>query len=512
METIIAILKQNDLLFFNQEQLNSLKDTDCSDYRKGNYRIYSHSLYKNKKILYFIGKKNQDKHLYLACNESFSSTFTETIHFINDAYIQKVPYNYDNYQKLVEIFPFIKPISLYDKKTTVGCGDRLALATVGHLLALKSYEVYPILAQQSMRELSFLNRTYQDVVMKTAFQVFQAGYENGYGADGDHLKTLEDIDTAINSDMPMITLDLSEIINSSAADWSDEKVTLEFQKYSLSEQSRLLDTYTQKEQFIILEKREIKRCTVMYAKAIEFAAEVNVFLQKKRGDKYDLEISIDETTTPTLPEHHYYIISELLYRKVKVNSLAPKFIGEFQKGVDYQGDIEQFKKQFIVHCEISRHMGDYKVSIHSGSDKFSIYPVIGKYTDHKLHLKTCGTSWLEAVRCISMVKPELYRKIHKKAFDYYPEAKKHYHIDIDFTKIDNVDEASDELLPQYLNQADPRKLIHITFGGLLTDPEIKDDFYQTLIDYEDEYNELLKAHFSRHLQSLGIKKKDNNTC
>ena len=75
----------------------------------------------------------------------------------------------------------------------------------------------------------------------------------------------------------------------------------------------------------------------MYNRAMDFAAEVDEYLKSRRGEEYDLEISIDETSAPTLPSHHLYIINELTYRNVKPNSVAPRFIGEFQKGIDYIG-------------------------------------------------------------------------------------------------------------------------------------------------------------------------------
>ena len=424
--------------------------------------------------------------------------------------MQEVGLSFENYLKLSKLFPFIIPISLRDKKTTIGCGDRLGLATAGHIRAAKKYDIYPVLAQQSMRELNFTKRTYKDVVADTAFLVFQEGFEKGYGADGDHLKTISDIDIALDANMPMITLDLSEVMNAKAAEWSNERINLEFKKLDGTEKKRLLDTYSDKsfleDKSVHITLDEAKKCTVMYKKALDFAKEVDGHLRNKRGDHYDLEISIDETTTPTLPEHHLYIIKELNYRGVTVNSLAPRFIGEFQKAIDYIGDKQEFEKQFKIHCMIAGENGGYKISVHSGSDKFAVYPVIGKYTALKLHLKTAGTSWLEAVRCIAIKNPSFYRKLHKKAFYHYDEATKYYHITADISKIKNIDDVKDDELKDYLDKDESRQLIHITYGGLLNDPEIRSDFFRILDENEDFHYELLEKHIGKHIELLGCKK------
>ena len=106
---------------------------------------------------------------------------------------RKCPLNEHNAQLLRKLFPWTAPVSLRNRKTTIGCGDRLGLASIGHIAAVKHFDATPVLAQQSMRELDLTGRTYRQVVDDTTFMVFQAGYKDGYGADGDHLKNIPDI-------------------------------------------------------------------------------------------------------------------------------------------------------------------------------------------------------------------------------------------------------------------------------------------------------------------------------
>jgi hypothetical protein len=246
----------------------------------------------------------------------------------------------------------------------------------------------------------------------------------------------------------------------------------------------------------------------MYLGAIGFAKEVYDLLVSRRGEgNFDFEMSIDETEAPTVPQHHLFIIKELIYNGVVVESLAPRFIGEFQKAIDYIGDLDEFEKQFNVHCQIAKSHGNYKVSIHSGSDKFSAYPAIGKYTDGRLHVKTAGTSWLEAVRVISMKEPELYREIHQLAQDSVEEALKFYHITADFSKIAPLDSVSDAELPEYLNQPESRQLIHIIYGFVMQDDALRKKFYDALFTHEELHYQLIRDHIRKHVTLLGRPKK-----
>ena len=121
-------------------------------------------------------------------------------------------------------------------------------------------------------------------------------------------------------------------------------------------------------------------------------------------------------------------------------------------------------------------------------------------------MKTAGTSWLEALRCIAQCNPDLYRKIHKKAFQYYNEALNYYHITADISKIKDINNVEDKNLIEYLEKDESRQLLHITYGGILNDPEIRREFFETLDEYEEVHYELVKNHIEKHMELLGIKK------
>ena len=502
MERIAKIIGERRLL--ESTGASSKEQGDISDY---GLKIYGSSMRTHDNILFFIAAIDGDKRLILSSERSVDESFSGSTSKIDGVAIMSADLSWDNYLLLKERFPFIEPVSLRSRRTTVGCGDRLGLATPGHLRAVSEFDVSPVLAQQSIRELTLTGRTYEGVVSDAAFLVFQEGYTHGYGADGDHLKTLNDIDIALAAGMPMITLDLTEVMNPDPATWEGERLETEYAKLDDSVRDKVNSEYCDKsfpvgEGNITISSSEAKRCALMYWRALDFSVTVDRHLREKRGDAYDLEISIDETTAPTVPEHHLFIARELARRGVTVNSLAPRFIGEFQKGIDYIGDIPTFEEQFKVHCDISKENGNYKISIHSGSDKFSVYPIIGKHTDLRLHLKTAGTSWLEAVRTVSKADPDLYRLMHRKAFEYFAEATKLYHITADLEKIPPLDSVEDAELGDYLIQDESRQLIHITYGGLLNDKEVRGAFFSSLACHEELHYQTVATHIKKHVELL----------
>ena len=378
------------------------------------------------------------------------------------------PLDHANTALLRKLFPFCAPKPVLTSVRSFGVGDRLGIATPGHLRVFEKYDALPILAQQSIRELTLTGRTFGDVLDCATRAVFREDFQKGYGADGDHLKTIKDIDTALAAGMPMITLDLSDVMNAAAG--------------------------------------EFKRTCLIYCKAIDHA--VAIYKKHVEGRPVDFEVSIDETMTPTTPVQHYFVANELTRRGVKIATVAPRFCGEFQKGIDYMGDLAQFEREMAVHAAIARKFG-YKLSIHSGSDKFSTFPIIGRLTNGNFHVKTAGTNWLEAMRVVAMCDPALYREIHAYALDTaFAEARKYYHVTTDLGKIPALDTLKDDELPGLFDQNDARQLIHITYGLILTVKgedgafRFRDRLFKLWRAHDEEYAQRLERHIGRHLELL----------
>jgi len=420
---------------------------------------------------------------------------------------------HENRLVLNRYFPYTKPRAFGTKTATIGLGDRLGIASPGHIKTVAGREVRPILAQQSIRELNLTGRDYNEVLDAACFAAFQEGYRDGFGADGDHLKREEDIRMALDLGFSMLTLDCSDHIDNSAAALTEAEAKARYGALPASVRTYFERTYAGKTfnvggHAIAFDRESLPRMVLIYQKAIDFMLHIYNSYIKDAANEIDFEISIDETATPTDPAAHYLIASELYSRGVKVTSMAPRFCGEFQKGIDYIGDIRQFERELAVHAAIADHFG-YKLSIHSGSDKFSVFPIIAEHTKGRFHVKTAGTNWLEAMRTVARVNPALYRRMHAYALEHFEEATAYYHVSADIGKVRPLSVTSDAELPDYMSENNARQLIHITYGILLQAkdesgrPLFKDELYATLSDHEDDYEGALIRHIGRHLELLG---------
>jgi len=411
---------------------------------------------------------------------------------------------HENADVLRSLFPFTSPVRGLRKEKSFGLGDRLGIATAGHIDLFEKAQVFPIFAQQSIRELNLTNRTYEDVLDSAAFAVFRGGFKKGFGADGDHLKTAEDIEYALSLGFTMITLDCSEHIKN---DVTPDNAPPPAKKYAEKYLNKTFDI--EDGVSLVFSEKELAACAAIYSDAVSFAAQM--YERFLAGGKYsaDFEISIDETVSVTTPLQHFFTARELLDAGVSFATIAPRFCGEFQKGIDYIGDLSQFEKEIKVHAAIARHLG-YKLSIHSGSDKFSVFPIIGRETRGRFHVKTAGTNWLQAMRVTAETDPSLYREIHAFALGSFADAKKYYHVTTDLSRIPNISSLKDGELAALFDNNETRQLIHITYGHILTqkNPDgsflFKDRLYKLWREHEEEYRKALVNHIGKHLKLLGV--------
>jgi len=221
------------------------------------------------------------------------------------------------------------------------------------------------------------------------------------------------------------------------------------------------------------------------------------------GEGFEFEMSVDETETPTTTEEHFFIASELKRLGVQWVSLAPRYVGRFEKGADYIGDLGEFEAEIAKHAAIARALGPYKLSIHSGSDKFSIYPIVAQQTRGLAHLKTAGTSFLEALRVVAQVKPALFREILAFARERYDTDRATYHVSAQLAKVPAPEALSDADLPGLLEQFDARQVLHVTFGSALD--RFGDQLLVVLREHEEVYYGMLESHFKRHLAPFVVR-------
>ncbi|MBQ7064687.1 MAG: hypothetical protein IJM90_07345 [Firmicutes bacterium] len=459
--------------------------------------VYPKSVDEAEGTVAAIVRKGIDKCLAVAGDKACCFTGEEA------GGVKYCPLSTENAKALMALFPYTKPVSHRGHPFTIGLGDRLGLATPGHVRAIAGYGAFPILAQQSIRELNLTSRTFADVIAAAAFGVFQEGYKDGYGADGDHLKTKPEITYALESGCTMITLDCSEHIDIKAAALSPEAAEAAYAEVPEEVRKHYEETYLNKELPCIgkLDLPELRSIVLVFWKAIVHAEDCFRHIEATRTTDVDFELSIDETLTITSPAEHFVVVNELYAKGVKIDSVAPHFSGAFEKGVEYAGNLNDFARDFVVHQEIADHFG-YKLSVHSGSDKFSVFSTVGRVTQGHVHVKTAGTNWLEAVAVVAEHDPDLYRRTHKFALEHRPEAEKYYHVTTKVDEIPNIDLESDAYLPEYLHLVASRQTLHITYGLLLAEPWFKEAFYKLLAEKEEEYYARLVSHIGKHLRFL----------
>ncbi len=405
-----------------------------------------------------------------------------------------------------------------------GFGDRLGLATPGHVAALRKSGagIRPIFAQQSIREMTRTQRTPEQVMGDALAGVKATGYDGAMGADADHLKTPDDVDRTARAGFRFFTIDPSDHVDGQAD--SHDADTLEQQFQNARDHAPWLEQYQNKRvkltlgAEVVFELPALKRAAVKYGRAIEHATSLARHIDSvmaKIGAPYEIELSIDETPQPTTVVEHYIIADQVLRAGMKLVSLSPRFVGDFEKGVDYKGDLSSFESSLADHAAIARTLGPYKLSLHSGSDKLSIYGIFARATGGLWHVKTAGTSYLEALRVVARHDVNLFRKIIDFSRDRYERDRATYHVSARLDAVPPPAQLPDprQLEKTYLGDwsttppatglSDPgRQILHTTFGSVLTDSALKPLLMQILTEHPATYREVLEDHFSRHLSAL----------
>jgi hypothetical protein len=403
------------------------------------------------------------------------------------------------------------------QRTSAGFGDRLGLATPGHIRALRAAggAVAPVLAQQSVRENARTGRTPGQVLDDATWGAFEEGWRDGYGADADHLKTTEDIDAFLAAGFSWFTLDPGSFVNGEAGaldapaltaalaalPWGTLEDSWPALRHRYGGREFRVEGFT-----IAFDDEALARAAVKYGAAIAAVATLSRHLSAARPrGQFDLEVSVDETETPTSPLEHFYIARELARLGVRWGSLAPRFPGSFEKGIDYRGPIDQFRQDLAVHAAIARQTGAYKISLHSGSDKFSIYPAAAELTRGAVHLKTAGTSYLEALRTLATVCPDLFREIYGYSLAHYEADRASYHVSASLARAALFTSVPDAELPAALESDDARQVLHVTYGSVLNERDAHGTLvfagrlFAALRADREAYAAALQAHFLRHL-------------
>ena len=418
------------------------------------------------------------------------------------------PLTAENAAALAGRFAWLRPRRAPADRVSFGFGDRLGLASPGHLRSLAGTRVFPILAQQSVRENTRTGRSFAAVLGDAVFGAFREGYREGFGADADHLKEIDDALEAAALGYSFFTCDPGEhVINLNAM--TDTEITAQFA--AQPDAADLADRYAEQsfvigDRFVLTFSREdLERTVVKYGGAVQHAVRMYEALRDVRPGGFDYEVSVDETESPTSPLEHLFVALELRRRGVDFVSLAPRFVGAMEKGVDWRGDRERFDADLRQHAEIARSAGNYRLSLHSGSDKFSLYPAIVRQTRGRCHVKTAGTSYLVALDVIARHDPAFFRRVVRRSFKAFSVDRATYHISADPSKVPPIDSFASDDLSTLVWSHDARQMLHVSFGSILAGP-LYAGFRSRLIEREEEHFAGLAQHLRRHLDGLEVTK------
>lgn len=488
------------------------------------WAVYPTSVNRAGGAILFMAKKGREKRLgALAPQPSvldFHLTFTTVEERGTKAYLGWAMLDHANAEALRRAFPWVAPIRVGVRRSA-GLGDRLGMATPGHIRAMRHVRgVAPVFAQQSIREMERTHRTPEEVMDAASWGVFQEGWRAGYGADADHLKTTADIDACLKAGFVMYTLDPRDHVDNAAH--TDAFSVLRGKYEALpwegleTTPNALWSRYANRrwdlgEIALDMTEEALLRAACKYGRALAQLSALYRYLRAHlEGREWELEVSVDEADTPTSPVEHFFIASELRRLGVEWVSLAPRYVGRFEKGVDYIGDLAAFERDFAQHAAIAKALGPYKLSLHSGSDKFSIYPVAVRWAGDLVHLKTAGTSYLEALRAVARVEPALFREILGFALAHYETDRASYHVSGQLERMLRPEALSDDRLEEALDHFDTRQALHVTFGTVLTAQGadgkylFRDRLYAVLEEHEEAHYAALESHIARHLAPFSI--------
>ena len=409
------------------------------------------------------------------------------------------------------------------EKYTFGVGDRFAHSAKAQLQACQligeqGVEVIPVW-NKSNREHTTIGSEPQSVLASAQKAVKALNWNKPFHVDADHIG-LKTVDGFLECS-DFFTLDVADFIGKAA----DENEVQAF----VNRHPELVGDMTIPgiERSLSISLDEVLRVARKFLLAVQEAGKIYRYIEERKGaGNFIAEVSMDETDSPQTPPELLIILAALGDEKIHLQTIAPKFTGRFNKGVDYVGNIEQFEREFnddlaVIAYAVKKYNlpNNLKLSVHSGSDKFSIYTPIRralKQFDAGLHIKTAGTSWLEEVIGLAEAGGQglqTAKEIYAKAWEKQDSLCAPYAsvIDIDVTKLPSATEVNSWTSEQFVgalrhDQSNPlfnpslRQLIHV---GYKVAAQMGNDYLQMLEANQDVIARNVTHNlYKRHLKPL----------
>lgn len=409
------------------------------------------------------------------------------------------------------------------EKYSIGIGDRFGKEGIAQLRALQRAEERGAAAapvwNKSFREHSLIGTKPADVRAEADAAVQTAGWRHAYYVDADHIgmKTVDAFLAVSN----FFTLDVADFIGKPAPDHDVASFVRDMAPFrgslripGLSATFEVTDA--------VLEK-----IGGQYLYAVTEAGRTYRHVAAAKGaDAFVTEVSVDEAMAPQRPFELFFILAAISRERIPVQTIAPKFSGKFLKGIDYVGDVGTFEREFEADLLVIRHASEVfglptslKISVHTGSDKFSLYPAMFRnLLKHGagLHLKTAGTTWLEEIIGIALSGARglgVAKRVYSQALSRFDELCKPYAtvVEIDREKLPDPSQVDGWTAEQFVKRIrhDPscpefsvhiRQLMHVAFKIAA---EMGGEFYEALdLARETVAACVTENLFDRHIQPL----------
>lgn len=330
-----------------------------------------------------------------------------------------------------------------------------------------------MLAQQSAREIERTGRSFQDVIDSATVSAFEAGLQRPWGADGDHLRNEQEVTAAAEAGCTHFTYD----------------VTAELEKG--------------------------------FDAVVEKAGKLYGLTRAIRGAGcFTAEISLDEGETTTDVAEIVRLVSALKSKQILINEIAPRFPGYFEKAIDYYAEIAGGKKNkdtgafeaYLKEIAAAAAENNFRVCVHSGSDKFSIYPIVARVLKNNFHLKTAGTYYLEDLKIVARHDKQFFMDIFGFSLAQFNKDRATYELSCAPEKIPDLAKSSGDeisgLLQSGAGNDDLRQALHVTYGSVLTARGetgrllFADKIENILRANSAEYESEMRAHLERHFSAF----------
>jgi hypothetical protein len=409
------------------------------------------------------------------------------------------------------------------EKYSIGIGDRFGREGSAQLRALVEakklgVDIVPVW-NKSNREHTLIGTSPDNVRREADAAVKELGWRASYYVDADHIG-IATVDKFIASS-DFYTIDVADYIGKPATKESTEHFLRDMSKFKGTLQIPGVAAAVEVTDALLLDIAQ------KYLYALEEAGKVYRHIVAKKGEtRFVAEVSVDEADKPQNPIELFFILAGIAREKIAIQTIAPKFTGSFLKGIDYVGDIRQFAREFEDDISVIAFAvktfnlpENLKLSVHSGSDKFSLYPIMhAAVVRHKagLHLKTAGTTWLEEVIGLAASGNDglkIAREIYEAAFSRYDELAKPYLpvIQIDRSKLPTPAEVGQWDAKQFVEtirhkQSSTmysihfRQLVHIAFRIAA---EMGEKYNDCLTEYRAEIEKNVTENLlARHIRPL----------